>query len=236
MFSISPTSTLFLSFSKIFAVNFLTEVKRRPLPPQTHSYMTSSATGPVYRDPPPHSIANPPSRDMDTRGRHLDNSNPPRRPRHASVSPPEYRGGIPRQHDTGRSNNVLSQVPPGVDAQMDVDREHLERSSYLPPPGTLRGSRSQAEERIEPPEGPRSKLPLSKPTVPMGFHSGVPQVPNSTDYTNSGSQSRSLQPLPAHGASRYDQKTDGYLDRNQGQSEKRPAMEHGDRGGPPVSA
>ena len=230
------TSFFFFFFSQILVFNFLTEVKRRPLPPQTHSYMTSSATGPVYRDPPPHSIANPPGRDMDTRGRHLDNSNPPRRPRRASISPPEYRGDISRQRDTGRNNNVLPQVPPGVDTQMDVDREHLERSSYPPLPSIPRSSRSQAEERVEPPEGPRSRLPLSKPTVPMGFHPGIPQGPSSADYTNSGLQSRSLQPPPAHGTSRYDQKTDGYLERNQGQLEKRPAMAHGDRGGPPVSA
>jgi hypothetical protein len=228
---------LFIRSSGFLVVDFLTEIKRRPLPPQTHTFMTSSATGPVYRDPPPHSIANPPGRDMDTRGRLLDSSNPPRRPRRGSISPSraENRGGIPRQHDAGRSSNLHPHVPPGVETHMDVDPEHLERSSYIPSPSIPRGSRPQVEERFELPEGPRSsRPPPPKPTVPMDFHPGFPQGPNSSDYTNFGPQSR---PVPsAYGTSRYDQKrTDGYPDRDQGQSERRPAMAHGDRGGPPVS-
>jgi hypothetical protein len=229
---------LFILSSGFLVVDFLTEIKRRPLPPQTHTFMTSSATGPIYRDPPPHSIANPPGRDMDTRGRYLDNSNPPRRPRRGSVSPPrvENRGGIPRQHDTGRSSNLHPHVPPGINTRMDVDPEHFERSSYVPSPSIPRGSRPPAEERIEPPEGPRSsRLPPPKPIVPMDFQPGFHQGPNSSDYTDFGPQSRPLP--PAHGTSRYDQKkTDGYPDRDQGQLERRPAIAHGDRGGPPVSA
>lgn len=198
--------------------------------------MTSSATGPVYRDPPPHSIANPPGRGVDTRGRLPDNSNPPRRPRRGSVSPrAENREGIPRQYDTGRSSNLYPHVPPGIETHMDVDPERLERSSYFPSPSISRGSRSQVEERIEAPEGPRSsRPPPPKSTLPMNFHPGFPQGSNSSDYTNFGPQ---LRPIPsAYGTSKYDQKkTDGYPDRDQGPSERRPAMAYGDRG-PPVSA
>ena len=224
----------YLPLHPFFRIPDLTEIKRRPLPPQTHTFMTSSATGPVYRDPPPHSIANPPGRDMDTRGRFPDNSNPPRRPRRGSVSPPrvENRGGISRQHDTGRSSNPHPHISPGINTQMDVDSQHFERSSYVPSPSIPRSSRPQAEERIELPEGPRSSRlpPPPKSIVSTGFHSGFPQGPNSSDYTNYGPQSRPFPP------SRHDQKkTDGYPDRDQGQSERRPTMAHGDRGGPPVS-
>ncbi|KIM42217.1 hypothetical protein M413DRAFT_129425 [Hebeloma cylindrosporum] len=207
--------------------------KRRPLPPQTHTYMTSSTTGPIYRDPPPHSIPTLPGRDTDNRGRIPDNSNAPRRPRRGSVSPPraENRGAF-RQHDTRRSSNIPPQAPPAIDTRMDVDPEHLERSSYIPSPSMLRGSRPQVDERLEPPEGPRSARPLPpkqvSPIVPMGFHPGGP---SSSEYTNFGSQSRPLQPPPPHGPSRYDQKSDGYIARDQGQSERRP-MAHGERGGP----
>ncbi|KDR68356.1 hypothetical protein GALMADRAFT_1040906 [Galerina marginata CBS 339.88] len=160
--------------------------RRPPLPPQAKTFLSSSTSGPVYRDPPPHHTQQDwPNKDAEPKW-------PKRGPNSSRDEEP------PRHQDRGQNDYTVPQLPPRIDTRMDVAYNGEPKSSvYTSPYEKPRNLDTPRGEHLEPSGGPRSGRPRESPNSARPVSPNVPSQRNENPRYERGPPAGLPPPPPA---------------------------------------